>query len=630
MRKRKRSRWWLVVTAWLGCWLAARSGAAEPQGSLRLVVQPEREWVLAGHAIGVTIGLRDARNQPAAAPIAFTVALALTPPVASAAATVTIPVGQSQATLQLRPAKPGILEIRATHPQAFQGDGFVRVTTRAPSTRRTGPVELRAPGAAKPGAAPARTVLRSPASTPVASTAPSHLDALPSPRTVAPIAPTPGHATSPPRVATASGSGSRSTPASTGAPGSNASGDSATSPPHVASGSGSRSAPAAFTVAPGPAPVPPQKAPDHAARIEGPPGFASEDNAASPSPSPASASAASSATATPHLELRYSPQRKLLADGRDAVTIHAFLFNGDADPQGTADSAFKVTLFASSGSLEPTQLVIQDGEGHATLTADKPGDIVVEVVRSQPRLDVDGESRMRIHFGVPIHGVRLEAKPASISLVVDATGRPVATDEPLVVRLALDSGRGEIAHTELSFQSGAFEARSRFIATGVGEVAVSAASPSLLDQTTRLDVRLPLGLLALSVIGGLVGGLLAYYRRRHSRRTRIAVGAVTGFLLYWAFMFGLVRVLPRGFVLNPLSNFALSAIGGWLGTEVFTLLLRWLGLRKPTAHQERTESKHDAHAEHDGGQAAHASEHAMTGDRMGARHGAQAASRSFP
>jgi hypothetical protein len=311
------------------------------------------------------------------------------------------------------------------------------------------------------------------------------------------------------------------------------------------------------------------------------------------------------------------------------VTVHAFLFNGDADPQGTTDSAFKVTLFASSGSLEPTQLVFQDGEGHATLTADKPGDVVVELVRSQPRLDVDGESRMRIHFGAPIHGVRLEAKPASISLVddtelvvtlVDATGRPVATDEPLAVRLALDSGRGEIAHTELSFPSGAFEARSRFIATGVGEVAVSAASPSLLNQTTRLDVHLPLGLLALSVIGGLVGGLLAYYRRRHSRRTRIAVGAVTGFLLYWAFMFGLVQVLPRGFVLNPLSNFALSATGGWLGTEVFTLLLRWLGLRKPAAHKERTESKHDAHAEHDGGQTAHASEHAATGDEPHGPH----------
>ena len=68
-------------------------------------------------------------------------------------------------------------------------------------------------------------------------------------------------------------------------------------------------------------------------------------------------------------------------------------------------------------------------------------------------------------------------------------------------------------------------------------------------------------------------------------------GSVTGFLLYWAFMFGLVRVLPAGAVLNPLSNFALSAIGGWLGTGVFSHLLRWLGIKKPAV---RDAAKSDA------------------------------------
>jgi len=96
----------------------------------------------------------------------------------------------------------------------------------------------------------------------------------------------------------------------------------------------------------------------------------------------------------------------------------------------------------------------------------------------------------------------------------------------------------------------------------------------------------------------LVGGLLAFLRRRGTRWPRIAVGGVTGFLLYWAFMFGLVRVLPPSFVLNPLSNFALSTIGGWLGTEVFALLLRWLGLSKPGARKERDADKPAPSADH--------------------------------
>src|SRR5262245_58725391 len=117
MKRWKRSiRWWMAATMFAGCLLTSRVGAADPDGgSLRVVVQPEREWVLAGHPLNVSIGLRNAHNQPAPAPSALAITLVLIPPVPGAPATVTIPVGQSAATLQLQPAKPGILEIRAMH-----------------------------------------------------------------------------------------------------------------------------------------------------------------------------------------------------------------------------------------------------------------------------------------------------------------------------------------------------------------------------------------------------------------------------------------------------------------------------------------------------------------------------------
>src|SRR5262249_57488707 len=102
---------------------------------------------------------------------------------------------------------------------------------------------------------------------------------------------------------------------------------------------------------------------------------------------------------------------------------------------------------------------------------------------------------------------------------------------------------------------------------GRGTVRMRGGSEALLNQTAQIGVRLPVGGLALSVIGGLAGGWLAFLRRRSARWTRVATGGVTGFLLYWAFIFGLMRVMPHAFVLNPLSSFALSVIGGWLGTE---------------------------------------------------------------
>lgn len=608
MGMREGSRRWAFGIVFVACWLAAATAASEPtQGSLRLVVKPESAWVLVGHSIRVTVGLRDARDQPSPAPTAFAVALAVTPPVPGAAATVTIPAGQSAATLQLQPAKLGILEIRATHPQAFEGDAFVRVAARAPSTRHAPPRDAVDAGTTAQPAVPSR-LMRTPASTPLAGApaprprlgshaavnrgvpargAPTGSGAAPSssasaPDFDAPARPLPA---SPPPAPPVSGGGSTSAP-----PGLTGAGGGSPSPPRLDS---SASAPAAVRSGA------PATAPPSAATSE-----------ARPATTPAT-DAFGSGNPRPHLVLRYSPQRKLLADGRDAVTIQAFTVSDDPDPAGSADGEFKVRLFASSGTLVPLPLVIHGGDGSSTLTTTQPGDVDVEFLDAQPDATLDGDRHLRIHFGAPVHGIRVEAKPPEISLVddtyfvvtlLDADGHSVATDEPLAVQLALDKGRGAIKETTLSFKPGDFVARTRFTAAAVGEVAVSAAAPSLLNQTARLDVRLPLGLLLLSIAGGLVGGVLAFYRRRNSRLTRIAVGGVTGFLLYWAFMFGVVRVLPSGVVLNSLSNFALSTIGGWMGTEVFTLLLRWLGLKKPAAHAEHATGKHEPHAERAGGE----------------------------
>jgi len=457
------------------------------------VVQPEHKSIQVGGILNVVIGLRDPHGQPASVPSAFVVTLIVTPAEENATPTVTIPAGQSSTTLQLKPVQPGVLEIRATHPQAFEGGAFVRVSSRVTAVKYALPRAL----------APARLTIRD----------------MPAP--TSPVMP-PAASHSPPKTA-----------------------------------------------------VPTKSVPSSAAEI--PPVVAD------------------GAPLAPRLGLRYSPHRKILADGQDTVTIQAFLLGDDPDGPGPAEATFKVNLFASAGTLTPLPLVVQGFEGHATLTADRPGVVEVEFLGSRPSVKLEGDQRLRIHFGPPIHGLRVEAKPTSISLVdetdlivtlLDAAGRSVATDEPCRVILALDTGRGEIAQKELTVKPGEFEAHTRFTPTGIGHVEVSAASNSLRNQIAQIDVRLPLTLLAVSVTGGLTGGLLLFLRHRRTRWTRVALGGITGFLLYWAFIFGLMRVLPHVVVLNPLSNFALSAIGGWLGTKVFEPLLDWLGLTKPRRHGE--------------------------------------------
>ena len=293
----------------------------------------------------------------------------------------------------------------------------------------------------------------------------------------------------------------------------------------------------------------------------------------------------------PRLILRYSPQRKILADGKDSVTIQAFVESDLA----TIPADLHVNLFASAGTLVPRPMLVTrtSGEGKATLTATEPGDVSVEFVGAQPLASVDGDAKLNIQFRVPVSAFRLEAKPAAISLVdsadllvtlVDSAGRSLASDEKRTVTLALESTGGEIEKETIEIPVGSSEGRTRFRPTGLGNVVVSGSIDTLVNQTAQIKVSLPIGLLATSIVGGLIGGLLAWLRTRHARWTRIAIGSITGFMLYWAFLFGLVPLFPRANVLNPLTDFALSVLGGWLGTEVFTLILQKLGLvREPEA-----------------------------------------------
>jgi hypothetical protein len=287
------------------------------------------------------------------------------------------------------------------------------------------------------------------------------------------------------------------------------------------------------------------------------------------------------------LLLKSSPQRTLLADGKDAATIHVFYYN---EEEGIAPNDIKVRLFNSSGKLEPSPpLIIPKGEDYsqATLTSDKTGTVIVEYVGSVPNVPPPAETRLQIQFGPPITQLNLNASPPTITLVdqsdlivrlLDEKMTPIATDTSRLVSFAIEKGRGEIEKKELEIAAGRFEERTAFLPTWIGTVEVSASTPDLQPATVTLQVTPPLMPLSLSALGGLVGGLIAFWVGQNSKWWRIAIGLITGFVLYWAFIFGVLNFVPRAIVLNPLSAFALSTLGGWLGTEVFVQILKRFGL----------------------------------------------------
>jgi hypothetical protein len=203
-----------------------------------------------------------------------------------------------------------------------------------------------------------------------------------------------------------------------------------------------------------------------------------------------------------------------------------------------------------------------------------------------PPSDCEGEKKLNIKFMAPITRVSFKASPPRISLVdtadvilelTDEQGRPINADAPRVVTFAIDSGRGTLTQKEVRIPAGQFWARATFQPQWAGLVSVSASTPNLLSVATNIDVSTPVALLLCSALGGLVGGVFSYLKTRSkSGQQRILIGLVTGFIFYWACIFLGLASLGRGVVLNPLSAFSLSTLGGWLQTEVFTAIWKIL------------------------------------------------------
>ena len=281
----------------------------------------------------------------------------------------------------------------------------------------------------------------------------------------------------------------------------------------------------------------------------------------------------------PRLALRYSPDRRFLADGNDAATVQAFLLS---DPASVA-SDIRLNVYDSSGTLQPKPLAIPFGQesGQAALTFTSPGTVTVEFLGSTPAATLDGDKRLQIQFMPAITRLALESSPPGISLVDTADlvvtltndqGRPIATDTARHVTFAIASGRGEMTREELDIAPGKFQARTTFQPVWLGRSEVSAATPNLLMVSAPVQVSAPTGLLLFSLAGGLAGGYLSYLKQKRAGPKRIAIGLLTGFIFYWACLFLGLASVGHAVVVNPMSAFALSTLGGWMQTEVFTFL----------------------------------------------------------
>ena len=266
----------------------------------------------------------------------------------------------------------------------------------------------------------------------------------------------------------------------------------------------------------------------------------------------------------------------------------------------------EIQLLSSGGKLDPANVTIDAGKdtGQTRLTSDRTGLIEVTFAKALPKIKLPPTNTLSFSFMPPIVRLNVRASPPQITLLEtaellvqlqDAHGKAVATDEPRPISAAIITGHAEIQAETHVIPAGEFETRIPFRPTRCGVVGVKAFADNLPAELGEVRVSLPVMLLSLSAAGGSLGGLLAAFhaglpaavnngplrrRLKHLPWWRMSVGLVTGFVLYWAFIFLSLGALPKAVLLNPFTALVSSLLGGWLGLNVFSLVLKHLHLLK--------------------------------------------------
>jgi hypothetical protein len=289
---------------------------------------------------------------------------------------------------------------------------------------------------------------------------------------------------------------------------------------------------------------------------------------------------------TPKIKLDYYPKRPLRADKNDAATICVIL------PDEPAREDMLIYLSSDIGPPNPYPIKIQKGEsiGKATLVADRAGAIQFWYDYSTPPARAP-DVLPTIKFCAPVWGWKIVPKSPRIGLfeseeiglqLVDSSGTAVPADEEREANLSIASGTGQFDKWSVRFDSEKGYATATFIPTSPGIIEVVGTTLYLQDQSARFIVTMSFSLLVLCAVGGTLGGLVSYLTQKPSASwARIFIGLITGFVLYWAFLFGAVHLssFSHGFLFNPFVAMVLSIIGGWIGTNVFTIVLKPLGLQ---------------------------------------------------
>ena len=291
------------------------------------------------------------------------------------------------------------------------------------------------------------------------------------------------------------------------------------------------------------------------------------------------------ATAGPQLMLKVSGENDatgVRADGIAFARVQIFYM---ADTPPSTD--IKVWVSPSNGDISANPIVISKNQlmGEAHWTSKSPiAAAKLTIVTTNPRVPFAGSTEATVIFGAPILGIGFLNPPSKISIVdsatvtavfFDADGNPVPTGTKRDYRFVSNSPILLLQPDHASVDPGASDFSTVATPTFVGESQIEVVSPGYISKPQKVKVT-GLVVLLLCVVGGILGGLLAYINSQGKLWARIVTGVIVGAVASWAYVFVGLPNIQSKILHTQISVLFVSVLAAFAGVKTLSVITKAL------------------------------------------------------
>ena len=278
------------------------------------------------------------------------------------------------------------------------------------------------------------------------------------------------------------------------------------------------------------------------------------------------------------------------ADGTTCARVQVYYLGSD-----DVQREIQVWMSPSNGDVAPNPIVIQKGSavGSACWKSAYPipaATLAASIYPANYTFASNGSSgtpgRVTHKFTDNITAIEFDNPPKSITIVdtfnlgarfKGPDGQPIAVSDKRELHFSTNSAVLKLDPSQTFVQPGGYEASTILTPTFFGTSNIEVSTPLYQSVTCVIEITW-LGVLLASLLGGSLGGILAWINSQGKLWMRIVVGLIVGLVASWAYVIVGLPKVETAFLHNQLSVFFVALLVGLSGVKGITFISGKFGL----------------------------------------------------